>query len=94
MPDNEETPIRETAEKWLAGSEIPDLAEEYDCDDAVIRRRIKLAKVYHPDLPWDNRKRGVTFRSPTKDYVEMNDGKPGTKGFRPGSIIPKDRRQV
>jgi hypothetical protein len=89
--------LRELAEKRLSGTTLEELAEENGKTVTVIRRLLKMAKVEYPELPWTREALGYSApqqRSLTKDFIEMNDGKPGTKGFTTGVSIPTDRRQV
>lgn len=85
-------PVKEVAERWLAGETIEILAEVYGCTPNPIKLRLAKARKQFPDLPWGSRS-PVPRKESVGEYTEMKDGVPGTRGVRPGSVIPMARRR-
>lgn len=82
-------PVREVAERWLAGESILTLATAYEVGASAITLRLKRAREEFPELPWDQRKPRPTA-SAARTYAKMNDGKPGVQEAA-GSFVRKRR---
>lgn len=82
---------RVLAERWLAGESQLDLSIAFDCSPQTVSGRLAKARTEFPDLPWNDRKviPGSTASggSGVKDYLRMNDGKPGESALPRGSIV-------
>lgn len=81
---------KEIALAWIAGASHLELSVTYDCSPTTIANRLKRARVDHPELPWDDHQvvvGGAGKASSTKEYLAMNDGKPGDSALPRGSIV-------
>lgn len=79
---------REIAENWLGGMSQFDLSIKYSCSPNTISTRLRAARREFPDLPWGSPRTviGTSGESP-KNYIRMNDGRPGKSTIREGSIV-------
>lgn len=81
-------PVLEVAQRWLSGESMEDISTSFHCSSALINTRIVKARKDFPDLPWNDRKeKELPGGSGIKNYVGMNDGKPGDSRVREGSVI-------
>lgn len=81
--------IKTLAERFIAGEDESILRAELCFTGVQFRRVLKMAKAMHPEMDWPSQ--GPRPESPTNKYVEMKDGKPGTRGVPQGSIVKKRR---
>ena len=81
----------EIALAWLEGLSHLDLSVKFNCAPQTISTRLKKARREFPDLPWDDRQttpgNSASDGPSVKDYLRMNDGKPGESAVRQGSVI-------
>lgn len=83
--------IEDVVQRWLfEGETMLAIAVSYDIEVRSINARIQRAREMWPDLPWTERKPNRTI-GPTKEWIEMRDGKAGEQGTA-GSIIRATRR--
>lgn len=87
---NHDITAEEVARRWLGGESYLSIASDLGVSESIIKRRIKVAKATMPDLPWENRKR-TRKSGPTREFVQMNDGKAGERPVA-GSVIRRRRR--
>lgn len=82
---------REIALAWLEGLSQLDLSIRFNCSPQTINTRLAKARKEFPDLPWNDRQviPGSTTSggSGVKNYLRMNDGRPGESALPRGSIV-------
>ena len=89
FPTRDDVPVREVAEKFVAGASFLALAAEYDASMDLVQRRVRKARTLYPELDWAARDAQVAV-GPTVKYVTMTDGKPGRRGT--SSAVHRGRR--
>ena len=78
---------RAIAERWIAGESRLDLSITFNCSRNTIDSRLAKARIEFPDLPWNERQAALSGGSGVKNYLRMNDGKPGESVIPQGSIV-------
>jgi hypothetical protein len=74
---------------YFDGKTVLDLSAEFNCSPGTIVVRLRKGRKEFAELPWDERDGGKVreYDSDIRDYVGMNDGKPGQSRLREGSVI-------
>lgn len=82
--------IKNLAERYIAGESAEAIKAELCFTGVTFRRVLKMAKAMHPELDWPAQNRPA--ESSNSEYVDMKDGKPGTRGIPQGSIVKKRKK--
>ena len=74
---------------YFEGKTVLNLSAEFNCSPGTIVVRLRKGRKEFPELPWDERDGGKVreYESDIKNYVDMNDGKPGESRLCQGSVI-------